>query len=105
MEETRRKTLLKEIHKKSRLQFAKSHVGDTANMWKKVLWLDKTKILLFGLKEKRYVCQKTNHPEHTIPTVKHGGGSIVLWGCFSSAGTGKLVRVDRKMDELNTGQS
>ena len=41
-----------------------------------------------------------HHPAHTIPTVKHGGGSIMLWGCFSSAGTRKLVRVDRKMDEV-----
>ena len=97
----RRKPLLKERHKKSRLQFATSHVGDTANMWKKVLWSDETKIELFGLNAKRYVWRKTNtahHPEHTIPTVKHGGGNIMLWGCFSSAGTGKLVRVDGKMD-------
>uniref|UniRef100_A0A803KDE8 Tc1-like transposase DDE domain-containing protein n=1 Tax=Xenopus tropicalis TaxID=8364 RepID=A0A803KDE8_XENTR len=93
--------LLTENHKKSRLQFATSHVGDTANMWKKVLWSDETKMELFGQNAKRYVWQKTNtahHSEHNIPTVKFGGGSIMLWGCFSSAGTGKLVRVDGKMD-------
>uniref|UniRef100_A0A669ESK4 Transposase Tc1-like domain-containing protein n=1 Tax=Oreochromis niloticus TaxID=8128 RepID=A0A669ESK4_ORENI len=97
----RRKPLLTENHKKSHLQFATSHVGDTANMWKKVLWSDEPKMELFGQNAKRYVWRKTttaHHSEHTIPTVKYGGGSIMLWGCFSSAGTGKLVRVDGKMD-------
>ena len=94
----RRKPLLKY---KSYLQFAISHVGDTANMLKKVLWSDETKILLYGLKAKHYVWRKTNtarHPKHAIPTVKHGGGSIMLWGCFSAVGTGKLVKVEGKMD-------
>uniref|UniRef100_A0AAR2IYW9 Transposase n=2 Tax=Pygocentrus nattereri TaxID=42514 RepID=A0AAR2IYW9_PYGNA len=97
----RRKPLLKENHKKSRLQFARSHVEDTANMWKKVLWSDETKIELFGHNAKRYAWRRNNtahHSENTIPTVKYGGGSIMLWGCFSSAGTGKLVKVDGKMD-------
>ncbi|CDQ92007.1 unnamed protein product [Oncorhynchus mykiss] len=67
----------------------------------KVLWADETKIELFGNNAKRYVWRKSNtahHPEHTIPTVKHDGGSIMVWACFSSAGTGKMVKIDGKMD-------
>ena len=30
--------------------------------------------------------------------MKHGDDSIMLWGCFSSAGTGALVRREGKMD-------
>ena len=46
------------------------------------------------------MCRKPNtshHPENTIPTVKHGVGSIMLWGCFSLAGTEKLVRIEGMM--------
>jgi hypothetical protein len=39
-----------------------------------------------------------HHPENTILAVKHGGGNIMLWVCFSSAGTGKLVRIEGTMD-------
>ena len=55
---------------------------------------------LFGQNAKWHVWCKPNtahHPKNTIPTVKHGG-SIMLWGCFSSAGTGALVRIEVKMD-------
>ncbi|KAK1803211.1 hypothetical protein P4O66_021730, partial [Electrophorus voltai] len=39
-----------------------------------------------------------HHLANIIPTVKHGGGSIMLWGCFSAAGTGRLVRVKGKLN-------
>ncbi len=37
-------------------------------------------------------------PKNTIPTVKHGGGNIMLWGCFSAKGTGQLHRIKGTMD-------
>lgn len=38
------------------------------------------------------------HLKNTIPTAKHSGGSVMLGGYFLSAGTRKLVRVNRKRD-------
>ena len=31
-------------------------------------------------------------------TVKHGGGSVMLWGCFAASGTGSLHRIQGIMD-------
>ncbi len=37
--------------------------------------------------------------EHCVlPTVKHGGGSIMVWGCMSAAGTGELRFIEGNMD-------
>lgn len=35
---------------------------------------------------------------YTITIVKHGGGSIMLWDCFSSAGIRKRFRAEGTID-------
>ncbi|GBC03550.1 hypothetical protein RclHR1_00520002 [Rhizophagus clarus] len=35
---------------------------------------------------------------HVKPTVKFGGGSIFVWGCFTSSGVGYLVRIEGGLD-------
>ena len=67
---------------------------DPKTMRNKIIWSDATKIELFGLNAKRHVWRNPC----IIPTVKHGGGSIMLSGCFSVAGTGRLVRIEGKMN-------
>jgi hypothetical protein len=56
-------------------------------MRNKILWSDE-------VNAKRHVWRKPG----TIPAVKHGGVSIMLWGCFSVAGTGRIVRIEGKIN-------
>uniref|UniRef100_A0AAZ3QZA8 Transposase n=1 Tax=Oncorhynchus tshawytscha TaxID=74940 RepID=A0AAZ3QZA8_ONCTS len=76
------------------LESAKRHLKDSQTMRNKILWSDETKMELFGLNAKRHIWRKPG----TIPTVKHGGVSIMLWGCFSAAGTGRLIRIEGKIN-------
>ena len=63
-------------------------------MRNKILWSDETKIELLNLNAKSHICRKPG----TNQKVKHGCGSMMLCGCFSAAGTGRLFRVEGKMN-------
>ena len=83
------------------MEFAKKHLNDTAGMWKKVLSSDETKLnFLVEIQSVMSGVSLTLHIilVNTFPTVKHGGGSIMLWGCFSLAWMSKCVRIEGTMD-------
>ncbi len=93
--------LLKKIHVQARLKFANGHLNDSEENCVKVLWSDETKIQLFGINSTRRVWRRRNatyDPKNTMPTVKYGGGNIMLWGCFSAKGTGPLHHIKGTMD-------
>ena len=99
----RRTPLLTQKHKKIRLQFAKNYINKPKRFWDSVLWSDETKLEFFRPMDQQYVWRRKKEAyaeKNTLPTVKHGGGSLMLWGCFASSGTGNLQRVEGKMDSI-----
>lgn len=103
----RKKPFLRPQHKKNRLNYAKSHLDKPEAFWNNILWTDETKIELFGHNQKRYAWRKKNtafEEKNLLPTVKFGGGSIMLWGCVASTGTGNLVKVEGRMDSVQYQQ-
>jgi hypothetical protein len=89
----RRKPLLQNRHKKARLRFATANGDKDRTFWRNVHWSDEINIELFSHNDHRYVWRKKGDackPKNTIQTVKHGGGSIMLCGCFAAGGTGAL---------------
>ena len=81
-----KKALLKDTNKKKRLAWTKKHEQWTLDWWKTVLWSDESKFEIFG--SSRYVFVRRRVGEQMIssfmvPAVKHGGGGVMLWGCFA----------------------
>lgn len=97
----RRKPLLSKRNIKARLTFARENVDKDQDFWNNVLWTDESKIELFGHQSRGHVWRKPNtafQEKNLIPTVKHGGGSVMVWGCFAAAGPGQLTIIESTMN-------
>lgn len=98
----RKVPLLSSKHVAKRLSFARAHANWPLEKWRNVLWTDESKIVLFGGKGSRsFVRRPPNNefnPQYTLKTVKHGGSSIMVWGCFSYQGVGPIYWIRTTMD-------
>lgn len=68
-----------------------------------MFWSDKTKVELFVRNTKRYIWCKSStahHQKNTVAVVKQGGGSIMLWGCFSSVRVEGLMNTSKYQSVL-----
>ncbi len=82
------------VHKKACKQFAEDNLAKSMTYWSHVLWSDESKVNLFGSDGVQHVYQENC----ALPTVKHGGGSIMVLGCMTTAGTGELRLIEGNMD-------
>lgn len=90
-----KKPLLSDANCSKRLKFAREHKNWTVNDWKKVLFSDESSFELFCGDKRRYVRRRVGErfkKECCVPTVKHGSGTLMVWGCMSGFGVGRLHR-------------
>ncbi len=62
-------------------------------------WRDKR--WTFGRCVSHYIWRKSNtafQKKNIIPTVKYGGGSVMVWGCFAASGPGRLAVINGTMN-------
>lgn len=100
----RRVPLLQKVHIQRRKAFAIEHrdwcdpTGE--KKWRNILFSDEVKMNLYGNDSKRSVHRpkgKEFASQYTKKTIKHGGGNIMVWGCFSWQGVGPLFRIKDTM--------
>jgi transposase len=91
-------------HKAQRLHFAEQYRNWTVADWSRVIWSDETKINRWGSDGRVWCWKKPGsqlQDQHVQGTIKHGGGSLMMWGCMTTKGVGFACRIIGRM----TGQS
>lgn len=97
-----KKPYLRPANIKKRLKFANDHKHWTEEDWMKVLFTDESKFEIFGTKRRVYIRRRPHEKYHKsciLPTVKHGGGSVMVWGSVSAKGVGPLKLIEGIMDK------
>ncbi|GFW17222.1 transposable element Tc1 transposase [Trichonephila clavipes] len=98
----RQKPFISKRNQKVRREFAKERENKNLSYWKQVLLTDESKFNIFGSDGNPYVWRKSNEElrrQNLKLTVKHGGGSVMVWGSFSAAGLGTLHSIEGRVDQ------
>lgn len=89
-------------NKKTRLQFAQKYRHETVEFWRQVLFTDESSFAVHGTYGRKFAYMEPKNRKKsppTLPTQRHGGGSIMFWGCMSINGVGDLVQIDGNVNQ------
>ena len=98
----RAKPFISPKNRQTRLKFATDHLHKDSTFWNSVIFADESKFNIFGSDGASYVWRKPNtelQTKNLKPTVKHGGGCVMVWACMSAAGVGNLQFIETTMDK------
>eukprot|EP00301_Raphidiophrys_heterophryoidea_P008488 c13135_g1_i4.p1 GENE.c13135_g1_i4~~c13135_g1_i4.p1 ORF type:complete len:223 (+),score=43.48 c13135_g1_i4:109-777(+) len=98
-----RQTTMKAVVKKKKPRFTSSHrqAHWTEKDWAQVVFSDETRINRIQSDGRVWAWKgpATGLTDKLVsPTVKFGGGNIMLWGCMNSQGVGGFCKIEGAMD-------
>ena len=97
----KKKPLLTPCHRELCLRFAREHSNWTCLDFANVLWTDESRLTLFQTDGPTFVRRRhgeTLHQDCVAPTVKYGGGGIMMWDAMSYNGTAFLTKVNGNLN-------
>ncbi|GFV92223.1 transposable element Tcb1 transposase [Trichonephila clavipes] len=99
----RKKPYISEVNRKRRLEFAMKYKNKPMHLWKKVIFSDESKFEIFTPPSIRKIWRNNKTAlelQNVLPTLKHGGGNVMVWGCVALNGTCNLAFIYNKMSAL-----
>ncbi|KAG1167232.1 hypothetical protein G6F71_009572 [Rhizopus microsporus] len=81
---------------------AKRYQHWTIEDWRRIIWSNEAKINRFNSDGRAWAWVRDGNslqPKQVKQTVKHGGGSVMVWSAISVAGPGWLCKIDTTMDK------
>lgn len=100
----RNKPLINEKNRRKRLDFAREYIYKDFDFWKETIFTDESKFNIFHSDGKITVWRRPNEEfeiQNLNSTVKHGGQSVMVWGCMSAAGVGNLAFIEGNMNKYD----
>ncbi|KAJ8507400.1 hypothetical protein ONZ45_g10230 [Pleurotus djamor] len=93
----RSKPYISPTNKKKRHAWARAHCGWSVEDWKRVGFSDESKFLLFKSDGRQYAWFTPGQAlddRYIKKNIKHGAGSLMVWGMITAKGMGRLHRIE-----------
>jgi hypothetical protein len=93
--------LLNNKQKENHLNWCIERKGWSIRKWKSVIWSDESHFTIFKNDGPGRVWRTPGtrfNIQNMVPSIKYGGGGVIMWGCFSGKGIGPLVKVNGKIN-------
>ena len=95
------KPLLNDKQRENRLNWCIERKDWSVRKWKSVIWSDESRFTIFKNDGPGRVWRTPGtrfNVKNMVPSIKHGGGGLMMWGCFSGKGLGPLIKINGKMN-------